>query len=169
MKNVSVVALVLATTACVTAAPFQPGKPVEKASAGLGTVYKQDGKPINARGLLEGLKAYPPARSEAEAAGSWATGGMVLGGIGGFGVGYGLVSGISGKNAGWAVLAGGAVFVGAGMWCGSVADRHAGAAVDAYNGGLGSKAPSVSLAPWLAPVEDRVGGRTLQAGIGLRF
>jgi hypothetical protein len=46
---------------------------------------------------------------------------------------------------------------------------RAGAAVDAYNAGLGPEAPSASIAPWLAPAGNGQGARTFQAGIAVRF
>jgi len=140
----------LAALGCATpGGPFRRGKPVDPPTVGQ-SGYRQDGQPVKFDELIAGLSESEPAREDAISARGWGTGGTVLASLGGFGIGYGVVSGIRGEKSGWAILGGGAAVTGAALLCARAADSHLRRAVELYNGGLGAPAKT-SLVPWLAP------------------
>lgn len=169
-KPLSLIVLLSLAAGCVPPVAFKPDRPVEPRPALLSHTYWQDGQQVPYPTLIGGLKAVEATREEATAAQGWAIGGAVVGGAGGFGVGYGLVLAIDGKSEGWAWLAGGVAVSAVGMWLGSISDGHAAAAVEAFNGQLPAR--KVTVAPYLAPVAQATpAGRDsgVEGGLVLRF
>jgi hypothetical protein len=144
------------------------GKPLEIASAPIGSGYRQDGRPVDLSSLLDGLEAQEASRAEAASARTWLRGGQIAGAVGGAGVGFGVVYALNGEKSGWAIAGAGAVIAAVGFALGSVADGHLGAATGIHNKALQPRA--TAPAPWLAPTADAAGNACgVQGGISLRF
>ena len=160
-------------TACTASLPkFQPGAPVEVERKALGPEFKQDGRVVDPRSLLEGLAQIEGTRADAQSAKRWGTGGAVMGAAGGVAIGYGVVTGIDGDGSGWAIAGVGAGLTAVALVVAHHADGKLVRAVDAYNATLGpapaSKTPAVSVAPWLGRIRTAQ-DRCLAGGVTVTF
>jgi hypothetical protein len=171
-RSLAVAALLL-TAGCATT-QFRPGKPVDVKEVPLGHQYTQDGLAVRPYSLWDGLEGVEASREEAQAGRAWTIGASVVGAVGGFALGYGVVDVSRGKDRGWPLVASGAAVSAVGVWLGVIGDRHTATAVDQYNRTL-SPAPKVSWLPYLAPVAAPAaagpGARAsgAEAGVVLRF
>jgi hypothetical protein len=174
-RPVAAALLLLLATGCATA--FRPGKPVEVKESVLGNLYLQEGKPVQQPSLYKGLEAVDASREEARTGRYWMIGSLIVGGVGGLGVGYGVYALVDHKSDAWPYLAAGVAVSVVGSLIGSVAERHTNEAVKAYNGQLPAPpppptAPPVSLVPYLSPVaqvDPNVRARGVEGGLVLRF
>ncbi len=102
----------------------------------MGTVFKQNGKILKPRQLLEITKVNQEAYKEMKIAKSNYDAGLVFGYIGGFMVGYPLGTAIGGGEANWTVAGIGAGLIILAIPFGSAYSKHAKNAVRIYNNGL---------------------------------
>jgi hypothetical protein len=165
--SLALASLLLVSSACVTLPQFQKGKAVEMEAAALGHSYKQGGKPIDLGSVMKALEADDATKAEAASAHRLMIGANTLGAVGGFGLGWGVASGLMGVKSGWGIAGGGLVVAGIGVAIGAAADKHLSAAVVTYNRRIGAGS---GLLPWFAPTTDASGRASgVQGGLSLRF
>lgn len=101
-----------------------------------GTTYYQHGEQLTPKLLLNITLSNPAAYAEMKIARTNSTAANVLGGIGGFIVGFGLGPLLVGKDADWGVVGVGAGFIGISIPFSIAFNKHARNAARIYNEGL---------------------------------
>ena len=102
----------------------------------LGPVFRQDGRNLTPRQLLDITKSNPDAYSEMKIAKKNYGAGYVLGAAGGFMIGWPLGTALGGGDPNWAMAAVGAGLVGISIPFTIAYNKHAKNAVAIYNKGL---------------------------------
>lgn len=103
---------------------------------GLGTIFRQNGKILNPRAMLQIMQNNQEAFTEMKTARSNYVIGNIIGGIGGFCVGYPLGTAMAGGKANWTMAAIGGGLVLVSIPFSITYTRHAKHAVSVYNMGL---------------------------------
>ncbi|MFC5284602.1 hypothetical protein [Pedobacter alpinus] len=103
---------------------------------GFGTVFKQNGKPLTPKQLLNITEANPEAYQQMQIAKRNYAPATIFGSIGGFLVGYPLGSAIGGGKPNWTLAGIGAGLIGLSIPFSSAYTKHTKNAVETYNNGL---------------------------------
>ena len=173
IRAVIAVPLIASLAACAgNRATFRAGVPVEidrKSRGPVGVVaYKQAGEPVDVASLIAGLENVDASRGDARAARNYSWSAGLLAGLGGFGLGYGLVSGVAGHDSGWTVATAGAGLAVIGLGLGYLGAKRLDRAVEAYNAQQRPTASHPIIAPWAATV-DGGRGHCVVGGLAARF
>lgn len=102
----------------------------------LGTVFRQHGKSLKPRQLTDLMQSNPEAYHEMKIAKNNYNAGQVIGGVGGFLIGWPIGTAIGGGDPNWTLAIVGAGLVGVSIPFSMAYTRHAKSAVRTYNRGL---------------------------------
>jgi len=101
-----------------------------------GYTFSKDGKRLNMKNLIKTMQPNKEAYQLMKSARSKNTLAMILGGVGGFGVGYSLGRSLRGEKVNWAVLGLGAGALGVGIPISMSVNKKIKQAVKLYNTSL---------------------------------
>ena len=120
----------------VTAAFSQTAADSIETKSPYGTIYLQHGKTLTAKELKEIVMVNPEASEEMKLASGNLTAGLAFAYVGGFMVGWPIVTAIGGGKPEWAMAGVGAALLAISFPFGGAATRHTKNAVKIYNNGI---------------------------------
>lgn len=150
MKKAIIIFTLFCTAACVTPAPFTPGKPVIIEGGYFSRKFMQDGKAINPLHLVGKLKAENDPiinnltnkdliKEKAKWSEIWFYTGAVFAGVGGYMLGYNLASSSVSSNTRSTNLLVSAALIAAAFGIGSASDSLMVESTELYNKSLSGK------------------------------
>jgi hypothetical protein len=132
MKKVFIIGIFLFS--CFQLFAQSPADSIE-VKKGMGTVFRQNGRNLTPRQLLDITQSNPAAHQEMKAAKTNYDVGYVLGFAGGLFVGWPLGSAIAGGDPNWTLMGVGAGLIGLSVPFSTAYNKHAKNAARLYNGG----------------------------------
>ncbi len=135
-KNKQMKQLILILSLSIFATLHSNAQQIEMQKAFGGYIYSKDGKRLTMKSLMATMQDNKEAYQLMKSAKSKNTLAMILGGFGGFGVGYSLGSSLRGGKVNWALLGVGAGALGVGIPISISANKKTKQAVALYNKGL---------------------------------